>query len=152
LLAVEFVLADGSIVTASSTENSDLFWAARGAGQAFGVATNFVFQAYEQKNAVWGGMVVFPPTQLKEIFEASNQLVDACTGKSQHGIAFFAPAPDFHPCLAAVVFYNGSEEEGKKFFEPLYGLKPVADMTSVMPYDKVNEMLVRIAFLIIHLN
>jgi hypothetical protein len=97
-------------------------------------------------------MVVFPPTQLKDIFEVSNQLVDACTGQSQHGIAFFAPAPDFHPCLAAVVFYNGSEEEGKKFFEPLYSLKPVADMTSTMPYDKVNEMLVRIAFLITHPN
>jgi hypothetical protein len=97
-------------------------------------------------------MVIFPPTQLKEIFEVSNQLVDACTGKSLHGIAFVAPPPDFHPCLGAVMFYNGSEEEGKKFFEPLYSLKPLADMTSVMPYDKVNEMLVRITFLMIPPN
>jgi hypothetical protein len=97
-------------------------------------------------------MVVFPPTQLKEIFEASDHLVDACTGKTQLGIGFVAPPPDFHPCIAAVLFYNGSEEEGKKLFEPLYSLKPLADMTSVMPYDKVNAMLVCIAILLTRPN
>ena len=40
---IEVVLADGSIVTASSTENQDIFWAFRGAGQHFGIATNFKF-------------------------------------------------------------------------------------------------------------
>jgi FAD/FMN-containing dehydrogenase len=38
LLEVQMVVADGSIVNASSTENSDLFWAVRGAGQHFGVS------------------------------------------------------------------------------------------------------------------
>ncbi len=56
ILEVEYVLADGSIVTCNSTHEPDLFWAARGAGQAFGVATNFVLQAYEQKNEVFAGM------------------------------------------------------------------------------------------------
>lgn len=37
LVGVELVLADGRIVNASDSENQDLFWAVRGAGQNFGV-------------------------------------------------------------------------------------------------------------------
>lgn len=41
------VLAEGSMVRASATENADLFWAVRGAGANFGVVTAFELEAYE---------------------------------------------------------------------------------------------------------
>lgn len=41
LLSMDLVLADGSWVTASPVANPDLFWAARGAGDNFGVVTSF---------------------------------------------------------------------------------------------------------------
>jgi FAD/FMN-containing dehydrogenase len=47
LHAVEMVLADGSVVRASATENTGLFWAVRGAGANFGVVTSFEFEVYE---------------------------------------------------------------------------------------------------------
>src|SRR3954468_13078782 len=46
LLSADMVLADGSFVTASADENSDLFWAIRGGGGNFGVVTSFLFQAH----------------------------------------------------------------------------------------------------------
>ncbi|PYH44049.1 FAD-binding domain-containing protein [Aspergillus saccharolyticus JOP 1030-1] len=49
LLSVKLVLADGSIVTASSTEKTDLFWALQQAGQAFGVATEIVFRVFPER-------------------------------------------------------------------------------------------------------
>src|SRR5680860_431524 len=47
LLSVELVTADGRVVTASAEENPDLFWALRGGGGNFGVATTFEFAAHE---------------------------------------------------------------------------------------------------------
>src|SRR5690606_1380054 len=43
LLSVDLVLADGSVVTASEESLPDLFWAIRGGGGNFGVATAFQF-------------------------------------------------------------------------------------------------------------
>ena len=47
LLAVEVVTADGEIVVASADSQPDLFWALRGGGGNFGVATRFQFRLQE---------------------------------------------------------------------------------------------------------
>jgi FAD/FMN-containing dehydrogenase len=44
LVSIELVTADGRIVEASQDENPDLFWALRGAGHNYGVATSFTFR------------------------------------------------------------------------------------------------------------
>jgi hypothetical protein len=46
VLEATVVLANTTVVTANTTQNSDLFWALRGAGAAFGVVTNFKFKTY----------------------------------------------------------------------------------------------------------
>ena len=60
LLSVELVTADGELVTASESENPDLFWAVRGAGSNFGVVTEFAFQLNPLGPEVFAGAVFWP--------------------------------------------------------------------------------------------
>ena len=61
LRAVELVLADGRQVRASVDEDPDLFWAVRGAGANFGVATAFEFEVDELGEVGWGQFVLLSP-------------------------------------------------------------------------------------------
>jgi FAD/FMN-containing dehydrogenase len=54
LLSVEMVTGSGNILTASATENPDLFWGMRGAGVNFGVVTSATYRIYDTIN---NGMV-----------------------------------------------------------------------------------------------
>jgi FAD/FMN-containing dehydrogenase len=51
LISADVVTTDGRLLTASATENSDLFWALRGGGGNFGVA-GFVLWPLERANQV----------------------------------------------------------------------------------------------------
>lgn len=42
--------------------------------------------------------------------------------------------------IMVIVFYNGSEEEGKSFFKPLFDLEPLADTTKTVSYPDLNMM------------
>src|SRR5499427_11132943 len=60
LRSAEVVMADGRIVRASKEENSDLFWAVRGGGGNFGLATSFEYQLHPVGPTVTGGLIAFP--------------------------------------------------------------------------------------------
>lgn len=60
LVEAEVVLPSGDIVTASTSENSELFWALRGGGGNFGVVTTFVFEAHPLDGVVFGTLDVDP--------------------------------------------------------------------------------------------
>lgn len=69
------MLADGRVVTCSSTQEQDLFWAARGAGNAFGVATSFTYRVHDQKPEIWGGLMIFAPTVMGAVIGFANKVM-----------------------------------------------------------------------------
>lgn len=99
LLEAEIVLADGRIVTCSSHQEPDLFWAIRGAGIGFGVATSFTYRLHPQPNRVWGGMLVFPREKLEKIVEFANTIVTLTEEKALLLLGFGAPPPVFQPAI-----------------------------------------------------
>ena len=71
LESVHLVTASGNLITVSNTENSDLFWALRGAGANFGIITS---ANYTIHNATNGGQVLnadflYPASANRSVFE-----------------------------------------------------------------------------------
>lgn len=141
LLAVQMVLADGSIVTASESENSDLFWAVRGAGQSFGVAVEFTYRAHPQPSTVWAGQLAFLPDNLAALAAAANQLVASSQGNSGLMLVFACPPPALQPVAVAVVYFNGPASAAEEFFAPLLALNPIANTAASIPYPQLNSIL-----------
>ena len=141
LISVKVVLASGEIITASDKENSDLFWGLRGAGQNFGVAVEFVFQAYDQ-DKVWAGPLIFPPPALPQVVEVINQLVPTLSGIGSAGIGFARPEAAGRQAVVLVpIFFDGTEEEGKDAFKALLDLAPVANMVKYVDYAVANQQM-----------
>src|SRR5204862_3376732 len=66
LRAVELVTADGKVLQANKQEQSDLFWALRGGGGNFRVATSFEYELHPVGPVV-GGPIVHPIDRSREV-------------------------------------------------------------------------------------
>ncbi|KAK9264414.1 fad binding domain protein [Lipomyces tetrasporus] len=141
LLSVKLVLADGSIATASEAENSELFWAVRGAGQNFGVVVEFVYQLYEQPNPVWAGVLAFSPDKIEAVVQFANHIEATTKGESAIEFGFSTPPSATEPAIVTAVFYDGVATDALRVFAPLLSLEPIMNTTTEMPYSMVNGML-----------
>ena len=68
--AIQVVTADGDVVWCDETSNSDLFWAARGAGPGFfGVVTAFKLRPPERYRELTQTTYVYPPSVAAEVLD-----------------------------------------------------------------------------------
>ena len=93
------MVADGRILTASDTENPDLFWGIRGGGSNFGVVTEFVLKLYPQRSTVYFGPLVFPPPLIPQIGVALDAWWNATkAGVGESVLGMLTRAPDGNVC------------------------------------------------------
>lgn len=140
LLSARVVLADGQLVTASADENADLLWGLKGAGYNFGVVVEFTYQAHEQKNPVFAGIISFPPDILEQVVEQLNTTLLSPDPRS--GVMCFLAQPPGAPVpmLNVLCYYNGTQEEGEKRYAGLLALNPVVNTLSMIPYSLLNSL------------
>jgi hypothetical protein len=142
VVSVKMVLADGRVVTASVAEHPDLFWAVRGAGQSFGVATEFVLRAHRQRSSIFGGLVYLLTDRLDAVIEFANRFDEQATGDEGLYFGFTTRAPAMpSTVIVALLFYNGPRAAGETFFAPLLALDPTQNDTREMPYPEMNTIL-----------
>lgn len=145
LLSVQMVLADGTIIAASNSENKDLFWAVCGAGQSFGVVVEFTYRAHEQKSTVWAGHMVFNPNNLETLTTSVNELYAKAKGNSGMVLGIVRLPPAFLPAAVVLLYFNGPSTEAEEFYAPFFALKPVMNTCASMVYPKLNTLLNDIA-------
>ncbi len=66
LVSAEVVTAAGDVVTASATENEDLYWALRGGGGNLGVVTSFAFECIKETRECLVANVLYPIEEASE--------------------------------------------------------------------------------------
>lgn len=143
LLAAEVVTADGQIRHVDEQTHADLFWAIRGGGGNFGVATRFKFQLHEVPGIV-GGMLILPatPDTIAGFMAASESAPEDLSGI---GNVMFAPPMPFlpqeaqgKPIIMAFLVYAGEAEAGERALAPFRALSaPLADMLKPMKYPEI---------------
>ena len=72
LVSIEVVTADGKSVTCDAANNPDLFWAMRGGGGNFGVATAMTYRLHPV-DVVTGGLLMYPLERAGEVLRHYDQ-------------------------------------------------------------------------------
>lgn len=140
LLEADVVLASGELVTASSQQNAELYWALRGGGGNFGVVTSFLFQA-RPVHTVVAGPTFYDLEQTPQVMRWYREFILQAPEELNGFFAFMTvpPAPMFPENLhlkkvAAVVWcYCGPQDKAEEVFAPirefgppiLYGVQPL---------------------------
>ena len=148
LLSVDIVLADGKFVSASTTENADLFWAVRGGGGNFGVVTSFLFKA-NPVQTVYGGPMFWPLERAADILRFWQNFILKAPNNINGWFAFatvppVAPFPEQHHLqkMCAIVWCcTGDPTDGAAALEPIRNFSPPAiDFAGPIPFPALQSM------------
>jgi hypothetical protein len=143
LLATDLVTADGEVLRVDAERHPELFWAIRGGGGNFGVATRFRFRLH-QLDTVVGGMLFLPATA--DVVAEFIALAEAAP-EELTTIANVMPAPPmpFLPeehhgriVVMALMCYAGETEAGERALAPFRTLAtPIVDMVHPIKYPEI---------------
>ncbi len=127
LVSAEVVTADGKLLTASDSENPDLFWGIRGGGGNFGIVTSFVFKCAEIGTEVYSGLIIKKFTDAETYIKFHRDYVRRLPDEMTIWIVVrHAPPLPFLPnevhgkMVVAVPFvWLGDEVAGAKLIKPV---------------------------------
>ena len=149
LLEADVVLADGSIVTASRSDNPDLYWGLRGGGGNFGIVTSFLFQAHPV-GMVYAGPIFWDLEDAATVMRAYGDFLPTAPEElgAFVGLKSVPPVDPFpaehqgkHAC-AIISCYNGPAETGEAVMGALLGKlpAPLFNWMGAMPFPALQSM------------
>jgi FAD/FMN-containing dehydrogenase len=117
LLSLDIGTADGNLVTASETENTELLWAARGAGPGFfGVATKYRLRLYPLPKAITTSTLTYKLERLPEVVEWATQTVNTLPANVEFTLYLASAPPSVADrcekiCVLSATAFADSDEE-----------------------------------------
>src|SRR5258706_10262140 len=143
LLGAEIVTADGEVREVDAAHEPDLFWAIRGGGGNFGVATRFRFQLHGV-DKIYGGMLILPATPeviasfIAEAESAPEELSTIANVMSAPPMPFLPPEAHGKLIIMGMLIYAGDAVNGERVLAPFRKLAtPLADMIKPMSYPEI---------------
>ena len=90
-MEAQVVLANGTLATASATQNSDLFWALRGAGASYGIVTSMKFQTFAAptQNLVFNYALNVNQAQMKNVFSVLQDYANSTAMPAEMNMRVF---------------------------------------------------------------
>ena len=143
LIAADVVLPDGRRVRTSANEEPDLFWAIRGGGGNFGVASAFEFALHPVGPEILSGLIVHPGHAAPEFLRFYRDFAPTLPDETAVWVVLRkAPPLPFLPeewhgrdVVVVAAFHAGDMAEGERVLRPLrdWG-DPIADVIGPHPY------------------
>lgn len=120
--SVDMVLADGRQMTVNGETDPDLFWAIRGAGANFGIATAIEYNLHSV-NTIFGGVIQYPLSALADALHNYRDFTH--TLPDEVGIAIgIAPSDNGTPIVSLAVSHCGDRAAGEAALRPLRAFGP----------------------------
>ena len=134
VLAVEVVTADGTLLRADRTQNTELFWALRGGGGGLGVVVAMEIALYEVEELV-AGMMIWPWERSEEVLTAYVAWAETAPNSVSASVRMLQipPLPDIPEFLRGrqIVVIDGAvlgtEDEANEILAPFRALAPEID-------------------------
>jgi FAD/FMN-containing dehydrogenase len=142
LLSVELVNADGAVLNVTAESDPDLFWALRGGGGNFGVATSFEYRLHPLSEVV-GGLIAHPFEAARDVLRFYREFTQSVPDElTVFGGLVYAPGSSDLRLAAFVVCHAGPAEQAQKDLAPLreFG-QPLMVELGPMPYAVMNTLL-----------
>ena len=148
LRAVDLVTADGRLIRVEAESEPELFWALRGGGGNFGVATALEFDLHDVGPEVVAGPVIYPIDQAREVLAGWCAAVKDLPEEAMSVAVLRTAPPDppfpirlwGQPVLSLSMMWSGAAEDAESGLRPLRGLGcPGVDAVGPKPYVAVQS-------------
>ncbi|WP_369274975.1 FAD-binding oxidoreductase [Streptomyces sp. R11] len=146
LVSVDLVTADGSFLTCTDNQHSDLMWAVRGGGGNFGVVTSFAFRLHPVAD-ILGGPTFFPLDadvihRYRELVaEADERLGAVLVVGLGPPVPFLPERRHGRPLCGVVACWSGPPDEDDRMRDRVAALGPVLGRhLERMPYPVINTL------------
>ncbi|KAF7596948.1 hypothetical protein BBP40_011314 [Aspergillus hancockii] len=147
----EVVLANGSVVEASKSQNSDLFWALKGGSSNFGIVTRFDLETIKSPK-VWAGSHTVSAEYVDRFLEAAATYASNISDPKTHIVPALVPGDEL---LASVIlFYDSEDTSYPEIFKPFTDIPAISSTldfktlsefaaeTGAMVVPRINDMFV----------
>ncbi|KAL9030053.1 MAG: hypothetical protein Q9196_001789 [Gyalolechia fulgens] len=145
ILSARLAVANGDVLIASETDNSDLLWAIRGAGQFFGIVTELVIRTH--KPSLMGpdgvrqlGTMFYPTERASEVCRVLKSVVSV-NDHASAGHFMVMNDPSKGRLLMVAGQYFGAGPELHATFQPLIEMGPLEHVHQPSTFENHSDHL-----------